>query len=261
MFRRTVKLLSRSWACQQPQLTPFWVASGRKKLCKQMPHCFLVRNFSRQQQQQDDIRAKNSALLKIIVSVAIGTLGLSYAAVPLYRLFCQATGYGGTTQKKTVADLALAQERSPRDLQEIVVYFNADVSTAMPWKFTPLQDHVVLVPGESVLAFYNVENNSDEEIVGISTYNVTPLKAGLYFNKIQCFCFEEQKLQPRESVDMPVFFFIDPDIVEDKRLKNIQEITLSYTFFRVKEGEGHEVLQEAEREKQLLLDAELARDG
>ena len=107
----------------------------------------------------------------------------------------------------------------------------------MPWKFKPTQSEVKLIPGETALAFYTVTNTSDKAITGVATYNVHPPKAGLYFNKIQCFCFEEQRLQPHEEIDMPVFFFIDPEIVNDPALKNVHSITLSYTFFKTDEEE------------------------
>jgi cytochrome c oxidase assembly protein subunit 11 len=113
------------------------------------------------------------------------------------------------------------------------VHFSASVSDKIPWQFRPLQREVTCVPGEPVLAFFNATNNSDEALIGISTYNVTPQKAGVYFNKIQCFCFEEQQLQPHESVDMPVFFFIDPDFVNDANMESVDHLTLSYTFFKV----------------------------
>jgi len=118
----------------------------------------------------------------------------------------------------------------------IRVHFSATVSHSIPWKFRPLQKEVTCVPGEPVLAFFNATNMSDEPLIGISTYNVTPQKAGVYFNKIQCFCFEEQQLQPHESVDMPVFFFIDPDFVKDPNMEGVETLTLSYTFFKVTES-------------------------
>ncbi|XP_021888740.1 cytochrome c oxidase assembly protein COX11, mitochondrial, partial [Carica papaya] len=119
--------------------------------------------------------------------------------------------------------------------REIVVQFNADVADGMPWKFVPTQREVRVKPGESALAFYTAENRSSAPITGVSTYNVTPMKAAVYFNKIQCFCFEEQRLLPGEQIDMPVFFYIDPEIETDPRMDGINNIILSYTFFKVSE--------------------------
>eukprot|EP00049_Salpingoeca_infusionum_P007973 m.128628 g.128628 ORF g.128628 m.128628 type:complete len:175 (-) comp13875_c1_seq1:280-804(-) len=113
--------------------------------------------------------------------------------------------------------------------------FNADTSANMQWKFRPQQKEVKLVPGETALAFYTATNPTDKAVTGISTYNVVPYEAGLYFNKIQCFCFEEQRLNPNESVDMPVFFYIDPEFAEDPNLVDVDDITLSYTFFKARE--------------------------
>eukprot|EP01104_Vermistella_antarctica_P020252 TRINITY_DN8598_c0_g1_i1.p1 TRINITY_DN8598_c0_g1~~TRINITY_DN8598_c0_g1_i1.p1 ORF type:complete len:385 (+),score=38.72 TRINITY_DN8598_c0_g1_i1:169-1323(+) len=195
------------------------------------------------------LRNKNMKLLQNVIGVIVVTLGMSYASVPLYRLFCQQYGYGGTVQtatsstsnadgkKKSVASLKNSKKGTHNQQRKFNVIFNADVNSHMPWEFTPLQTHVECVPGESVLAFFNAKNTSDKPIIGVSTYNVTPFKAGLYFNKIQCFCFEEQKLQPHEDVDMPVFFFLDPEIVDDKELDGVSVLTLSYTFFKVEEEE------------------------
>ena len=118
----------------------------------------------------------------------------------------------------------------------IRILFNADTAATMQWNFRPQQSEVHVYPGETALAFYTAKNPTDKPIDGISTYNVVPFNAGPYFNKIQCFCFEEQRLNPHEEVDMPVFFYIDPDIVDDPNLENLETITLSYTFFQSKPG-------------------------
>jgi cytochrome c oxidase assembly protein subunit 11 len=148
-------------------------------------------------------------------------------------------GYGGTTQRvDSVEDkiarhaAAPAEEVAAAAARDITVTFNADVSDALPWRFRPSQRAVVVRPGESVLAFYTATNLSSEPITGVSTYNVTPARAGLYFNKVQCFCFEEQRLLPGETLDMPVFFYIDPEYAKDDKLKGINLLTLSYTFFK-----------------------------
>jgi len=166
-------------------------------------------------------------------AVAVFVFGLSYASVPLYKVFCQMTGFGGTTQR--VTDSRAATVQPVEGARIIRVDFAASVHSAMPWKFQPTQRSVRIVPGETALAFYTVKNTSDKAISGVATYNVHPPKAGLYFNKIQCFCFEEQRLAPHEEIDMPVFFFIDPEIVDDPAMESVNHITLSYTFFKTGE--------------------------
>lgn len=166
----------------------------------------------------------------ILLTVVVGMAGLSYAAVPLYRLFCQVTGYGGTTQ---IADRAPSHASS----RIITVRFNADVAPDLSWSFSPAQDEIQVRVGEEVLAFYDTINESDETVVGSAVFNVTPLKAGIYFNKIDCFCFTEQVLAPVERAKMPVSFFIDPAILNDPNMYDLETITLSYTFYRT-EGEA-----------------------
>ena len=177
---------------------------------------------------------KNEKTAYILGAVVVSTVGLSYAAVPLYRMFCQATGYGGTTSRAEEDDDRFTKT-AKNDVRPFRVTFESSVSANLPWSFEPVQKDVVVVPGSSMLAFFRAKNNSDEPLVGVSTYNVQPSKAGLYFVKIQCFCFEEQRLAPGEEVDMPVFFYVDPDILDDERLKEVNSLTLSYTFFRAKE--------------------------
>ncbi|CAN6804859.1 unnamed protein product [Brassica oleracea var. botrytis] len=176
--------------------------------------------------------SKSKKMLYYLTAVVFGMVGLTYAAVPLYRTFCQATGYGGTVQRKETVEEKIARHS---ESGTIVVQFNADVADGMQWKFTPTQREVRVKPGESALAFYTAENKSSAPITGVSTYNVTPMKAGVYFNKIQCFCFEEQRLLPGEQIDMPVFFYIDPEFETDSRMDGINNLILSYTFFKVSE--------------------------
>lgn len=161
-------------------------------------------------------------------------LGLGYAAVPLYRIFCQSYSYGGTVS--IGHDGSKVESMKPVKNRMISVRFLSDVAASMAWDFKPQQNSVKVLPGETALAFYTATNPTDRPIIGISTYNVVPYEAGQYFNKIQCFCFEEQRLNPHEQVDLPVFFYIDPEYVEDPRMENIDEIALSYTFFEAKEG-------------------------
>lgn len=181
-----------------------------------------------------DQRHKIRSTLNYMVAVGVMTVGLSYAAVPLYRIFCQAYSYGGTTglaePNNTVSDMKAVTSRP------LKIRFNADTASSMQWNFKPQQQDITLVPGETALAFYTAVNPTDKPVTGISTYNVIPFEAGQYFNKIQCFCFEEQQLNPHEKVDMPVFFYIDPEFTDDPRMEYIDEIVLSYTFFEAKEG-------------------------
>lgn len=180
---------------------------------------------------------KSKKMLLYLTGLVFAMVGCSYAAVPLYRRFCQATGYGGTVQRRESVEEKIARHAKDGTVssREIVVQFNADVADGMPWKFVPTQREVRVKPGESALAFYTAENRSKTPIVGVSTYNVTPMKAAVYFNKIQCFCFEEQRLLPGEQIDMPVFFYIDPEFETDPKMDGINNMILSYTFFKVSE--------------------------
>ncbi len=171
---------------------------------------------------------KNRKLAINMLAIVAGMFMLAYASVPLYRVFCKVTGYGGTTQE--------AKQLPKKKLnKKLTITFNADVDRDLPWKFVPDQHKVSVKIGEQKLISYYAENLTDKPIKGMSTFNVIPEAAGKYFNKIQCFCFEEQILQPKQKVHMPVSFFIDPEIVNDKIARDIKTITLSYTFFKVKE--------------------------
>ncbi|XP_040433704.1 cytochrome c oxidase assembly protein COX11, mitochondrial [Cygnus olor] len=185
--------------------------------------------------QEEEWRRRNRTALTYIAAAAVGMVGMSYAAVPLYRLYCQATGLGGTTGAGRGA--ARIEEMEAVKERVVKVTFNADVHSSLQWNFRPQQSEIYVVPGETALAFYKAKNPTDKPIVGISTYNVVPFEAGQYFNKIQCFCFEEQRLNPQEEVDMPVFFYIDPEFAEDPKMAKVDLITLSYTFFEAKEGQ------------------------
>ena len=175
---------------------------------------------------------------------AVFFFGATYASVPMYKVFCQMTGFGGTTQRLDVVSAARIKPMTTGRV--ITVDFTANVHSEMPWTFSPTQRAVNIVPGETALAFYTVKNTSDVAITGVATYNVFPPKAGLYFNKIQCFCFEEQRLGPHEEIDMPVFFLLDPELEKDASMSGVRNITLSYTFFKTGE-EPVEVL-DAQRE-------------
>ena len=173
---------------------------------------------------QDTARGRNARLGLALSGLALAMLGVAFAAVPLYRLFCQVTGYAGTTQVAEAAPAVIGE-------RVIKVRFNADVAAGLPWRFRPEQREISLRVGEPGLIYYEAENRSNRPVVGTATFNVTPLKAGPYFNKVQCFCFDEQRLEPGETARLGVSFFVDPSIVEDINLAEVQTITLSYTFF------------------------------
>lgn len=160
-------------------------------------------------------------------------LGLAFLSVPLYRIFCTQTGFGGTPRIATAKDM-------PKTIKErkIKVYFTANTHRDLPWSFETKQLFTNVRLGQAKIVFYHAKNTSNEPIVGMATYNVTPEKAASYFNKIACFCFEEQLLQPGESMNMPLQFFIDPDFDKDSLLDDVNEITLSYTFFRYSKDKG-----------------------
>lgn len=168
-----------------------------------------------------------SSSLIILGGIVFGMFALTFAAVPLYRMFCKKTGHGGTTQ--------IAKSRPARiENRVITIRFNADTHSDLPWDFKPLQKEVKVRVGEMGLAFYHGKNFSPSHTVGMATYNVTPHKAGIYFNKVECFCFLEQHLEGKQETDFPVQFFIDPEIMKDPTLDDVDTITLSYTFFRFK---------------------------
>lgn len=157
--------------------------------------------------------------------VAVAMLGLAYASVPLYRLFCQVTGFGGTTMR-------VDENAAPNAVDKVIkVRFDANVAPGLAWTFKPVQTQATVRIGERKMAFYQATNLTDKPITGMATYNVSPDTAGGYFMKIHCFCFDQQTLQPGETVDMPVSYYIDPAILEDASARRIDEITLSYTFF------------------------------
>ena len=164
-----------------------------------------------------------------LVSIVVGMGGLAYASVPLYDLFCKVTGYGGTPQ---IAEMLPSVVGS----REMTVRFNADVNRDLPWEFRPVNGKVMVRVGEPTLVYYRVKNLSDKTIIGTATYNVTPLRAGSYFSKIDCFCFAEQELKPGETVDLPVSFFVETSIESDPSMEGINTVTLSYTFFELEKS-------------------------
>ncbi|MFV0296341.1 MAG: cytochrome c oxidase assembly protein [Hyphomicrobiaceae bacterium] len=168
----------------------------------------------------------NKRIAFLFGGIAIGMLGLAYAAVPLYSMFCSATGYAGTTQRAR----APSQQVLNRD---IIVRFDANVAPGLKWDFRPEVNSMKLKIGENALVVFKVTNRDSVPIVGSATFNVTPDQAGAYFDKVQCFCFTEQRVEPGETVDMPVSFYVDPAIVDDPDGAYINLITLSYTFHKV----------------------------
>ena len=173
-------------------------------------------------------RARGIALGCVMFSA--GMLGAAYASVPLYELFCQVTGYGGTTQRAETNGAAVSDT-------SVIVRFDANASPSVPWSFQPTERAVRVKLGETRQTAYRVTNRANHPVKAIATFNVTPLSAGVYFNKLYCFCFEEQTLQAGESVEMPIVFFVDPAMTEKEELKDAPTITLSYTFFPV-EGDA-----------------------
>jgi Cytochrome oxidase assembly factor len=173
---------------------------------------------------------RNRLVVTVSLAALLGMVGLVAASVPLYRLYCQITGYGGTTR---VAESAPAATGRP-----VTVRFDSSVSKGLPWRFTPHQREIRTRLGEQVLAVYSATNTGDRPVVGTATFNVTPDKVGKYFNKIECFCFTEQRLEPGQTVDMPVTFFVDPALAEDATANEVVTITLSYTFFRKTPPDG-----------------------
>ncbi len=174
----------------------------------------------------------------ITVLALVAVLGvmvtLTSYAVPIYQAFCRITGYGGTTQVAT----AKADKTVDR---KITVRFNADISPALAWRFQPAQDSIEVKLGQNAMAYYSARSVADEPVTGTATFNVTPAKAGIYFNKTACFCFTEQTLKAGESTRMPVAFFVDPEMAKDSNLDDVTTITLSYTFFKAKRQKGTEL--------------------
>lgn len=180
-------------------------------------------------------KKSNTVTLIAMLALTLGMLLLAYASVPLYQMFCRVTGYGGTTK--------VVPKHSDRIVDRTVrIRFNSDADPLMRWHFKPLQEEMTLKLGETGIAFFTVTNLNPRSLVGVATYNVTPLKVGNYFNKIECFCFTDQIVAPGQERIMPVTFFISPDLAEDSAMSDIDTITLSYTFFK----SNHQVSKEGD---------------
>ena len=179
----------------------------------------------------DPVRCGTNRGVVLTCLVALFAMGgMTWAAVPLYRLFCQVTGYGGTTMRADKAPDTVSERK-------ITIRFDANVSPGMPWQFQPAQRTIEVKIGENALAFYKAHNTSPHAVTGSATYNVSPDIVGAYFSKIECFCFTEQTLAAGESVEMPLSFFVDPSIENDREAMLVKEITLSYTFYPI-DGTG-----------------------
>lgn len=172
--------------------------------------------------------ARNRRVMLGALLLALASLGLGFASVPLYRIFCQVTGFNGTTQRAN-GDAGL-QKIAGKSLS---IRFDSNVKPGMPWRFYPEQEKQTVTIGEKKMAIFIAKNLSDKPVTGTAAFNVSPSQSGAYFTKIQCFCFTQQTLQPGEEVRMPVIYYVDPKILADKDNKDVQEITLSYTFYPV----------------------------
>lgn len=177
--------------------------------------------------QRNDSRRRDRRVAAGSALFACCMLGLAFASVPLYRMFCQVTGFAGTPQRAVEAPGSVSDHT-------VIVRFDSNVSNGLNWSFKPIQNTVQVKYGENTLAFYRATNKSDRPVTGTATFNVAPEAAGAYFNKIECFCFTEQTLQPGESIEMPVSFFVDADMIKDRSARSVSQITLSYTFYPVK---------------------------
>ena len=176
----------------------------------------------------NSLAQKNGKTAGMAALLVAAMVGLAFASVPLYRLFCQVTGFGGTPMRAAEVDAALKPTG-----KLISVRFDANTNSALPWEFEPEERRQRVAIGARDMAFYTARNLGDKPVTGTATFNVTPAQAGQYFTKVQCFCFTEQTLKPGEEVRMPVIFFVDPKILDDREASKIDEITLSYTFYPV----------------------------
>lgn len=200
-----------------------------------------MRNAREQQRYESSekfagsLERRNVRLLLALATTAGMMLGVSFAAVPLYNTFCLVTGFGGTT------NVATSESAETIDRQ-ITIRFDANVNGDLPWAFQPKQQEVVLKVGDNALAYYQARNLGKRTFTGTAVFNVTPQKAGQYFSKVECFCFSEQTLAPNATADLPVAFFVDPEIANDRNLDDVKTITLSYTFYPDKTYEAGDEL-------------------
>lgn len=200
--------------------------------------------------QSQNTEKNNSRIVVMCVAMVLGMGGLAYASVPLYQLFCQVTGYGGTTQQ---VDAQAANGVGIID-RDINIRFDANTASVMDWEFAPQQREVSIKMGEKMVINYVAKNLSDKPIVGMATFNVTPQAAGVFFNKIECFCFTDTYIEPGQTLDMPVVFYVDPEMDQEKAMKALNTITLSYTFYE-SETSIEDAL--ADRNEERAIEAEI----
>ncbi len=201
------------------------------------------------QSRQQELARKNARVLGMSLSIVAIMIGGAFASVPLYRAICQVTGWGGTTQ------MVDSNPFTPVVGRDITVRFDSNVARGMPWRFKPDISEVTVALGADGLVSFVAENLTDQPVTGTAIYNVTPLKAGKYFNKTQCFCFDEQVLEPRQRVHMPVVFFVDPAIMDDPEMRDVTTITLSYTFFKAATPELERAIENFTNEQPTPADA------
>ncbi|KAK1754316.1 cytochrome c oxidase assembly protein COX11, mitochondrial [Echria macrotheca] len=240
---------SATWACSscrraqaqwQRGSAQRFVSQTSKRAQQELPNGQPGASAPRMDRMAEEYRRKNRTTMFYTISIILGTVAFSYGSVPMYKMICQTTGWGGQPVRAhgaggTGDDEDLASRLKPvKDAKRIRVTFSSSVSDVLPWKFVPQQREVRVLPGETALAFYTATNKSDKDIIGVATYSVTPAQVAPYFSKIQCFCFEEQRLNAGETVDMPVFFYLDPDLLNDLNMKGVETVTLNYTFFKAK---------------------------
>ena len=184
------------------------------------------------------MRARSRITALVLSGVAVGMVGLAYAAEPLYKAFCAVTGFGGTTQ--------VATERPKEILDRVVrVYFDANIEQGAPLDFKPSQPYVDVRIGETMMTYFELTNTSDEPVRAMASKNVVPHKAGVYFEKLECFCFEEQTYEPGKPVKLPVVFFVSPELAKNPNMADVQGITLSYTYYRATRPEASARLEDA----------------
>ena len=183
-----------------------------------------------------DVHDKNTKTLLIVLGIVFFMVGLAFASVPLYNLFCRVTGFGGTTQLSTKLPDTILDRK-------MTVNFTTDVNRRLPWTFKAQNTSLTLNIGQDALINFVAQNNGSEPVTGSAVYNITPLKAGKYFSKTQCFCFDNQTLNPNEKMNMPVVFYIDPSIADDPNMEDVTTITLSYSFFKSDSSELDEAME------------------
>lgn len=216
------------------QIKNIYVTNLKENYSTEIPKTkikFSMKNLN----QKADKSMKNAVWY--ILSGFVLMVGISYAAVPLFKMFCESQGIDANTDFRDLGIEALKTKLKTMkkiENRNICVKFVASTSSDLLWTFDPCQSEIIVSPGETALAFFRAKNLTNRSIVGVATYSILPYEAGLYFNKIQCFCFEEQRLDPNEEIDMPVFFYIDEQYSEDPKLEEVDEICLSYTFFESK---------------------------